>query len=76
MDDAGGDENVEGKCGRDRIQVVGCKPRVRVYATISRQSKVDSEEGHVRDVFIKFGDSLVQATGRSRKMPEVVPDDL
>jgi len=75
MDDAG-DESAESKFGRDRTQGVDYKPQVRVYATISRQSRVDSKQRHVRDEFIKFGDSLVQTTGRAGKMLEVVSDDL
>lgn len=76
MDDAGGDKGAEGKFGRDRTQGVDYKPQARAYATISRQSTVNSKQRHVRDEFIKFGDSLVQATGRAGKMLEVVSDDL
>ena len=75
MDDVG-DGSVGGKFGRDRTQVGDYRPQVRTYATINRQSRVDSEQRHVRDKFVKFGDSLVQATGRAGKMFEVVSDDL
>ena len=76
MDDAGGGKDAEGQFGRDKTQGVDYKPQVRVYATISRKSRVGSKQRHVRDEFIKFGESLVQATGRAGKMLEVMPDDL
>lgn len=76
MDDAGGVESAEGKFGRDRTQEVGYKPQVRVYAIISHRSRVESKQRHVRDEFIKFSDSLVQATNRAGIMLKVVPDDL
>ena len=70
------DGSVEGKFGRGRTQGVECKPQVHVYVTISDRCRVDSKKNDARDKFIEFGDPLVQATGRARKMPEVVPDDL
>lgn len=76
MDDVGDDESAEGKFGRDRTQGVDYKPQVHVYATISCQSTVNSKQRHSRNKFIKFGDSLVQATGRAGKMLEVMSDDL
>ena len=71
-----GDGDVEEKLGRDRTQEVACKLRVRVYATVSYRIRINLKEIHVRDESIKFSDSLVQTTGRTREMPEVMPDDL
>lgn len=71
-----GDGNAGEKSGRDRTREVVYKLGVHVYAIISQPGWNIFREIHVRDEFVKFCDSLVQATCRTREMPEVMPDNF
>ena len=57
-----------------RRWIAGCE-YVSINPSVTRSEFIPSEL-HVRDKFVEFGDSLVQATSRTREVLEVMSDDL
>lgn len=54
---------------------VASREYVSTSPSITKPEVIPSKP-HIRDELVKFGDPLIQATGRAREMLEVMSDDL